>query len=298
MSGGNLFVLPWVSPLSNGAVVPNSKLTFSLTGTSTLSDTYTNSALTTANSNPIQADAEGTFTPIYLDPTITYRVKWTTSAGVQIKQSDDIVGGTASASYRLIAPAPSLVFQETDATPTNTRWRIAVNGETFTVDLGNDAESIWTTVITLNRNGVLRLTDPNGVYGTKQVISGESGTFVGTLTGMTTTLTGAVNYTRAGSIVTLFLGGAPILGTSNTTAMTMTGTPAAIRPANAKACACAIQDNGVASVPALAIFAPDGTITFKMISTDVYSSTGFTNSGTKGLDLEWTMSYALDSQPA
>ncbi len=297
MSGGNLFVLPWVSPLDNRAVVPNSKLTFSLTGTSTLSDTYTNSALTTANSNPIQADAEGTFTPIYLDPTITYRVKWTTQADVQIKQSDDIVGGqTVSSSYRLQAPAPSLIFQETDATPTNTRWRIAVNGEFLTVDLGNDAESIWTTVLQLGRNGTLKLTDPAGIFGSQQVITGQTGVFTGTLLGMTATTIGTVSYIRSGSYVTLYLT-APISGTSNSTQMVLTGVPSALQPTTAKSCVCTVRDNTVPESAGLASIL-NGTISFYLLAGTAYSITGFTASGTKGLDAEWTISYPLDVHPA
>jgi len=297
MSGGNLFVLPWVSPLSDGAVVPNSKLTFSLTGTNTLSDTFTDSALTVPNANPIQADAEGTFGPIYLNPTITYRVKWETSAGVQLKQLDDIVGGqTVSSSYRLQAAAPSLLFEETDATANNTRWRMAVNGEVMTVDLGNDAESIWTNVLSLSRLGVLKLNDPYGIFGAKQVITGESGVFVGTLLGITATVTTNISYSRQGSIVSLFLTG-PLVGTSNTTQMTITGLPTTLRPANAKSVPCSLVDNTVPNVAGLAsVFG--GTISFYVLSGAAYSITGFTASGTKGLGQDWCISYPVDSLPA
>lgn len=298
MSGGNLWVCPWVSPLDNGAVVPNSKLTFTLSGTNTPSSTYIDSSLTLPNSNPIQADAEGVFGPIYLDPTITYRVLWTTAAGVQIRPPlDDIVGGqTTGATYRLKSTAPSLVFEETDATAGNRHWRINVNGEALTVDLGNDAESIWTTVLTLARSGILRLVDPSGVFGAKQVITGETGVFVGTLLGIDATVTGNISYSRQGSIVSLFLL-APLVGTSNLNQMTITGLPVALQPTNAKSVPCSLIDNTVPNVAGLAsIFG--GTISFYMLSGAAYSITGFTTSGSKGLGADWVISYPVDSLPA
>jgi hypothetical protein len=78
-------------PLDNGDVVPAGKLYFYLTGTSTPANVYTTPALDVAHSNPVEADSEGVFPPIYLNPSVwQYRVKLTDSSGVQIYQVDTV----------------------------------------------------------------------------------------------------------------------------------------------------------------------------------------------------------------
>lgn len=49
---------------------PGAKLYFYASGTSTPQDTYQDIDLTTAHANPVVADAEGYFDPIYLDPAL------------------------------------------------------------------------------------------------------------------------------------------------------------------------------------------------------------------------------------
>lgn len=59
----------------------SAKLHVYLTGTTTAATYYTNADGTTPGSNPQTADAAGLFAPVYLDPSITYRIKVTDSAG-------------------------------------------------------------------------------------------------------------------------------------------------------------------------------------------------------------------------
>lgn len=66
----------------NGAVLVGAKLWFYVTGTSTPKNTYTTSALSSANTNPVVADANGIFPDIYLATDTDYKVILTTSAGV------------------------------------------------------------------------------------------------------------------------------------------------------------------------------------------------------------------------
>lgn len=88
---GSIFVRPKAAPISgSGAPYAGAKYTFYLTGTSTLATVYTDSALSVAHSNPVIADANGTFAPIWLDPTKTYRAKLTTAANVLIEDIDPI----------------------------------------------------------------------------------------------------------------------------------------------------------------------------------------------------------------
>lgn len=58
-----------------GQPISGAKAYFYTTGTDDLVNTYTTSALSTPNANPVIADSAGRFPAIFLDPTIGYRVK-------------------------------------------------------------------------------------------------------------------------------------------------------------------------------------------------------------------------------
>jgi hypothetical protein len=130
-------------------------------------------------------------------------------------------------------------------------------------------------------------------------MSPDSGTFTGTLTGMTAATTGTVSWRKDGSRVTLYLT-VSISGTSNTTAMTMTGVPAVIRPPTvSQHVLCVAVDAGdVVSCDVQTGTA--GTLTFLVGNTVAltgtnlqFVSTGFNASGVKGLPGGWTLSYSL-----
>lgn len=88
---GSIFVRPKAAPISSsGAPYAGAKYYFYATGTSTLQSVYTDSALTTPHANPVVADGTGTFAPIWLDPTKTYRAKLTTAAGVLLEDVDPV----------------------------------------------------------------------------------------------------------------------------------------------------------------------------------------------------------------
>jgi hypothetical protein len=82
---------------SNGAPMPGALLQFYVTGTTTPTSVYTSSALTTALSNPVVADAGGLFPAIYLDPTVTYRAQLLTAASVLVKDIDPLSTGVIEA---------------------------------------------------------------------------------------------------------------------------------------------------------------------------------------------------------
>ena len=115
-------------------------------------------------------------------------------------------------------------------------------------------------------------------------------TFTATLTGMTSTTTGQMAYSKSGNIVCLsnsVVGG--IIGTSNSTSFTITGVPAAASPNSVAADGTTyVIDNGV-QIQVQFRVSTSGTITFytnKPSSSTgpiVQSSTGFTASGNKGL---------------
>lgn len=72
----------------NGDVAAGYKLRFKETGSDTLKDTYTTSALSVANSNPVVLDANGQHSAIWLDG--SYRVELLTDADVEVWEVDDV----------------------------------------------------------------------------------------------------------------------------------------------------------------------------------------------------------------
>lgn len=115
----------------------------------------------------------------------------------------------------------------------------------------------------------------------------EQNTFTGTLTGMTVATTGTVGYKRVGTLVSLFVP-ANILGTSNTTAMTMTGVPTSVRPKlQNRYCLCyGMSDNGV-TVAGTAFVQTTGVIQFAV----GIPPGNFTAAGSKGLLAGWNVVY-------
>ena len=136
------------------------------------------------------------------------------------------------------------------------------------------------------------LWEPNfSVAALKNAATMDSGTFTGTLTGMTSGTTGTVNWTRSGNIVALYIANS-ITGTSNSTSMSMTGIPTALQSLNAQTAACLVEDNGIVNSAAIASIAA-GTLSFLKLSGTAYSSTAFTASGTKGITAQWGIVYAI-----
>src|SRR5450755_3650394 len=76
----------------DGNGVPRAGATYSFfqTGTSTPQNTFTDSTLVTPNANPVVADSNGLFPPIYLSASFDYKVILKDSAGVTIATRDPI----------------------------------------------------------------------------------------------------------------------------------------------------------------------------------------------------------------
>jgi hypothetical protein len=83
---------------------------------------------------------------------------------------------------------------------------------------------------------------------------GSAGSFTGTLTGMVGATTGTVDYRVSSNGVVSLLVAIGITGTSNSTAMTMTGLPAAVRPGTSVlSVPCFVTDNGNSAMSGMAI---------------------------------------------
>lgn len=227
MATGYLLLPPGYHPLIDGAVVPSGKIAWYQTGTTTPTNTYSDSTLLVANSNPIQLNATGGLdTLVYGNPANAFnlRMRVLSSADAILDTHDDIVvPGAATATI-------------------------------------------------------------------------SEGSFTGTLTGMTASTTGTVSYrivansSGTGKLCHLRLASA-LEGTSNTTALTMTGLPAACTPTVSVWVSTNVRDN-TTSVPGAA-FIDASTTTIEFYTDSPFSATGFTNSGTKGLSRGWQILYGL-----
>ncbi|HLA60901.1 MAG TPA: hypothetical protein VK626_01525 [Nitrospiraceae bacterium] len=272
----------FVPILPTGLPIPGAKATFSISASATLQDTYTDQTLAVANTNPVVADANGVFPPIVLDPSLpNYRMTLTDANNVQKDQQDNIPSSqNTGQTFRLKSTAPFLLFEETDASAGNKKWRIRVNNEQLLIELLSDDESLSTTLLTLDRTGLTADTVLAGVV---------TGVFTGTLTGMTATVTGNVTYTIINNWCTLR---GVFSGTSSTTGMTMTGLPAAVQPTGSAICvSCALTDNGANAGGWAKILASASTITFgKGIDNN---AAGFTAAAGKGLASGWCIGYPL-----
>ncbi len=116
-----------------------------------------------------------------------------------------------------------------------------------------------------------------------------SGSYTGTLTGLTTSPTVAISYFRSRSFVSIHMGTAQS-GTSNTTAFTITGAPVAIRPTATRGNQYVpVQDNSSVQIGSVQMNTA-GTLTFGL--TAACNLAGFTASGTKGCQVS-TFTYAM-----
>jgi hypothetical protein len=75
---------------ATGAPIAGAQLQFYLTGTTTPNPVYSSAALSTPLSNPVVADSGGLFAPMWLDPTVTYRVQLLTAAGALVQDIDPV----------------------------------------------------------------------------------------------------------------------------------------------------------------------------------------------------------------
>jgi hypothetical protein len=278
----SLFVVPKQFALSaSGGALPGAKLYAYQTGTSTPQNTYQDIGLITAHANPVVADAAGFFPPIYLDPSLPhYRLTLTTSADVQVWQLDDIPSNQNTAqAITLYSTQPKIVFDESDVA--DSAVRITVSGGEFLIQFVTAGESLTNNILRVSRTG-LAINDASFLGWDI-----ENDTFTGALTGCTASVPIAVEFSRERTLCAL-RGAAS--GTSNTTAMSLTGLPIGCRPANNVIAPCMLLDNGAAK-GGWALIQTSGTIVFG-IGIDNNAS-GFTGSGTKGLNTGWNLVYPL-----
>ncbi len=157
MSYLDLFPIPRFSALYGGDPIPLAKLYFYAAGSDTvLQDTYVDALAGSANANPVVADANGLFGPIYMQA-LPYKVKLKSSDGTIEYWSQDKVAGQTFAAFLSTVfrvsdgtdPTKKLAFDVSNITTATTRTRIIQNadgveslGDTASVHLQTAAECI------------------------------------------------------------------------------------------------------------------------------------------------------------
>ncbi len=95
---GTLLPIPFLYVLdANGEIVPGALGYFEAAGTSSPIDTFSEITLTTANPNPLVADAAGRLGPIYVNPNLSYKLTLRTPAGALIRPPMDFIPANPSA---------------------------------------------------------------------------------------------------------------------------------------------------------------------------------------------------------
>jgi len=80
-----LFYIPKIIAFdTNGEVISAAQLRFHIKGTTTLQNVFTDEGLGTPLVNPVIADGNGVFPPIFLDPSLDYKATLENAAGVPL----------------------------------------------------------------------------------------------------------------------------------------------------------------------------------------------------------------------
>lgn len=175
-----LFYLPKAVPLtSSGSLMAGAQLFFYRTTTTTPQNVYTDLALTSPHNNPVVADANGSFPPIYLDTTaaFNYRSVLKTSGDVTQWTIDDIPASPTDAlvptlaasnvftgaSNRFQGAEVRLTFFETDTGSNQGFWDIDINGAVWAWRTRTDADGAGKNIIVASRGTTTTLASV--VYG-------------------------------------------------------------------------------------------------------------------------------------
>lgn len=312
--------------------------TYRATTTTNLT-TYTTAAFSTPHANPVVADANGVFAPIYVDPALGYNLRviaydsndvaisgWDIdnipasdnvfSSGITVAGNStitgtlNVTGGLANATTTIQASNPRLIFDETDASTDKRKWDFFVNGNILSLRTRTDADGTGKDILAVTRGVTTAISGIDignatdlpaiSLNGTTLVAANiaqnSASSFTATFTDMTTATTGTVYYVKTGRMATLYVQ-TSITGTSNATAMGMSGMPATIYPAYAGLTVPCYNVADAGGPIAAYVHLATSLFTFAPLNGDgvagfvTGSVTGFTNSGTKGVYTGWSITY-------
>jgi len=139
---GQLFQLSYTKPLSptaasSAVVLPGSKLNFWVAGTSysTAQSVYADSSLQNVLSQPITADSNGRFVPVYLNPALQYAYTLNSSGNVLLQQAPYINVPNPSQPVQLVVDAQESRASTTTLAIDPTLQYFLPNAGTYKVEL-------------------------------------------------------------------------------------------------------------------------------------------------------------------
>lgn len=202
-------------------------------------------------------------------------------------------GSYGAPSISLTSSLPFFQLRESDASANNKVWCMFAQSEQLlfqAIDDGSGGGSTWLSVDRTDTTiDSIALTAAAFTVNTVP-LTPVSSTFTITAGGFSGTVNGTARYEKIGNIVVLYIPG--LSGTSDSTSFSLSGIPAAIRPARVQNIPVPVtRDNGT-----------DGNLSWVQIATDgtgsvirqdgAGASTPWTNSGTKALSI-CTLTYIL-----
>lgn len=282
---------------ANGEPYSGGKIYTYTAGSDTPKTTYTSSAGSVAQANPIILNSRGMpASPIWM-ATGAYKLVLKTSADVTVWTLDNISGINDVASSvsewvasgltptYLSATTFSLVGDQTALFQVGRRIRTTNTAGTVYGVITGSAFAAVTTVTVLNDSGSLDSGLSAVSYGLLSATNPAVpnivvSSFTATLTGVSGTVNGTAKYTKIGNQVTLML--PALTGASNSTSKAITGLPAALYPAaQTQGVLLAITDNtALSQYPGGFTISSGGVIN---LYTQGNLSAGWTNSGTCGM---------------
>jgi len=111
-----IFVLPKSIAWQASVVQSGAKANFFISGTSTRQNTFSDFALSVAHANPVVADGNGLFAPIYLDDTLNYKLDLTDSDDISLTgyPVDNIASLTTKTAVSVTVADAGAFFADSD----------------------------------------------------------------------------------------------------------------------------------------------------------------------------------------
>lgn len=294
---------------NSGIPLNGGKLFSYLAGTTTKTSTYSDAAGSSLNTNPVILNFRGE-ADVFIEPNKGFKFTLAPSTdtdpptnpiwsidNVRSSQLITLYGGVDTGvvnayvltfAANFTAYTDGIVIYWIPANTNSSASTINMNGIGAVAITNQDGSALSAGQLVANQTAVIMYKGAGFLL----LSSGNvplSGTFTGTLTGgvgATVTVSWWVNNKMA------MLRAPAALIASNTTAMTMTGLPAVLRPASGAAtCACVLTDNSISIGGWGQVNSGAGTITFGAGINN--NQAGFTAALNKGLAAGWAISYPL-----
>lgn len=239
-------------------------------------------------------------------------IRGSANNNASVRWTDTAYGGRASIGF---VSSDEWIFSNTGVPQQNIRFQ-GENSITATVTMLRLNPNLG-AIMSFNNDGeVARCASlANGGFEVNNTVTGagferaltvgdvSTGSFTGTITGVTVLTQGTIEWMRItaadGNDLIILSCDSDIVGTSNTTQMTMTGVPVALRPSSDRSGPCFVRNeakftNALAQVDSggtITFYAPDNT---SNTTNPFWSFTTFGNVGSKGLEQGWHLIYRLN----